>query len=420
MSWVQYPNNTDFPIQNLPYGVFHLKTETHENARPGVAIGDYVLDLKVVESAGLLSQVLPGSAFTEASLNKFMSMGKDTWKKVRARVTSLLSDSTELKDNADLRQKALIKLSDIVNLLPARIGDYTDFYASREHATNMGKIIRPNEEPLKPNWVWIPVGYHGRSSSVVVSGKDLRRPWGQVKPPTSENPIFKKCGRLDFELEMGTFIGTGNQLGVPIKMENAEDHVFGIVLLNDWSARDIQGWEYIPLGPFNAKNLMTTISPWIVTMDALEPFRVAQPTQTPAPFPYLTPKKSGNFDVKLEVYMTTAKQTEPVRIGYSNFKYMYWSMFQMLVHHTITGCNMQPGDLIGSGTISGPSEGEYGSLMELSWNAQKPITLPSGEQRSFLEDGDTIIIRGWCEGDGYRIGFGDCSGQVLPAFDSVI
>jgi len=278
----------------------------------------------------------------------------------------------------------------------------------------MGKILRPDEEPLKPNWVWLPVGYHGRSSSIVVSGNQIKRPNGQVKAPTSPVPTYGPCAKLDIELETALFVGPGNKLGEPIKIDSCENHMFGMVLMNDWSARDIQAWEYVPLGPFGAKNFSTTISPWIVTFEALEPFRVEGPKQDPPPFPYLASNKPGGYDIHLEVLLKTQKQTEPTKISESNFKYMYWSMAQQLAHHTVTGCNMVPGDLLGSGTISGPGD-QYGSLMEISWNGKKPLTLPNGETRNFLEDGDTIIIYGWAQGEGYRIGFGECRGEIIPA-----
>jgi len=275
-------------------------------------------------------------------------------------------------------------------------------------------MLRPDEEPLKPNWLYIPIGYHGRSSSVVVSQTPIRRPRGQLKPPNAPVPNFGNCAKLDFELEVASFVGPGNAFGTSIPVDETENHIFGITLMNDWSARDIQAWEYVPLGPFGAKNFGTTISPWIVTLEALEPFRTDSPKQEPEPFPYLKPSKSGSYDINLEVWLATEKQIDPVKISHSNFKYMYWTMFQQLAHHTIGGCNMKPGDLFGSGTISGPGD-MYGSFMELSTNGKNPITLPSGEKRSFIEDGDTLILRGWAQGKGYRIGFGDCSGQIIPS-----
>uniref|UniRef100_A0A6B2L5A7 Fumarylacetoacetase n=1 Tax=Arcella intermedia TaxID=1963864 RepID=A0A6B2L5A7_9EUKA len=399
----------------MPYGVFHLKGEDAREARVGVAIGDSVLDLKVLANNGFFKDILPFNVFAEGALNSFMKLGRPTWLKVRKVLQDVLAkENPILRDNQELLKKALFPLSAITNLLPAKIGDYTDFYSSREHAENMGRIFRPDAEPLLPNWLWLPVGYHGRASSVVVSGQDIRRPNGQVKAPTAATPSFARCNKLDMELEVGMFVGPGNDLGSPISIDKAEEHIFGIVLMNDWSARDIQAWEYVPLGPFGGKNFGTTISPWVVTLEALEPFRIEGPKQEPAPLSYLQPKSPFAFDIHLEVHLATEASPAPSQITQSNFKYLYWSMAQQLVHHTITGCNMVPGDLLGSGTISGPDK-QLGSLMELSWNGKNPLVLPSGEKRTFFEDGDTCIIKGWAQGNNYRIGFGDCSGKVLPA-----
>jgi len=415
-SWVHYDQYCEFPIQNIPYGVFHKKNEHPREGRIGVAIGDQVLDLSVIAQSGLMKNVIGDpSIFCQSSLNRFMSCGRPVWVEVRRFLQELLAkENPTLRDNADLRAKALIPLDTIVNLLPAHIGDYTDFYSSKEHATNMGRIIRPDEEPLKPNWVWLPVGYHGRASSVVPSGTPVRRPNGQVKPPTAPTPTHSHCAKLDLELETAVFIGPGNKQGDPIKIESAEDHLFGMVLMNDWSARDIQAWEYVPLGPFGAKNFGTTISPWIVTFEALEPFRLEGPPQDPPVLSYLKPNKPGSYDIHLEVLIKTQKLKDPVKIANGNFKHLYWSMAQQLVHHTVTGCNMLPGDLLGSGTISGPDK-LYGSLMEISANGKTPFVLPNGETRTYFEDGDTCIIHGWAQADGYRIGFGECSGEILPA-----
>eukprot|EP01130_Rhizamoeba_saxonica_P000559 TRINITY_DN10528_c0_g1_i1.p1 TRINITY_DN10528_c0_g1~~TRINITY_DN10528_c0_g1_i1.p1 ORF type:complete len:435 (-),score=121.90 TRINITY_DN10528_c0_g1_i1:57-1328(-) len=416
--WVEYDESTPFPIQNLPYGVFKLINEDAAQARAGVAIGDYVLDLAQLQQNGLFDPLL-GSCFSEPGLNEFMSLGREAWVSARSTITDLLTgENPALKDNEELKNSALIPLSNTENLLPARIGDYTDFYSSREHATNMGKIFRPNEAALKPNWVWLPVGYHGRASSVVLSGTEIRRPNGQIKARDSPAPTVKACGKLDFELEMAFFVGPGNNLGDPITIQNAEDHIFGVVLMNDWSARDIQGWEYVPLGPFNGKNFGTSITPWIITLDALEPFRVPGPEKDPATLDYLTDTTDAAYDIHLEVLLQSEKMAqndiEPAKISESNFKYLYWSMKQQLVHHSVTGCNMSPGDLLGSGTISGPGD-MYGSFMELSWNGSREVELPTGETRAWLEDGDNIILDGWAQGDGYRVGFGPCFGPVLPA-----
>jgi len=297
-------------------------------------------------------------------------------------------------------------------LLPAHIGDYTDFYSSREHATNMGKMFRPNDAALLPNWLWLPVGYHGRSSSIVTSGTPVTRPNGQVR---GDPPSFVHCNRLDYELEMAFFVGPGNNQGEPIPIENAEDHIFGVVLMNDWSARDIQAWEYVPLGPFNGKNFATTISPWIVTLDALEPFRVPVVPKDPPNLKYIEDDGLSNYDIHLQVLLQNDSLPEPHAICNSNFKYMYWTMKQQLTHHASGGCSMRPGDLLGSGTISGPEDDSFGSMIELSWNGTKQINLPNGETRTFLLDGDNVIMRGWCQGEGFKVGFGACEGRVLPA-----
>ncbi|MFQ5582827.1 MAG: fumarylacetoacetase, partial [Calditrichia bacterium] len=320
-----------------------------------------------------------------------------------------------LRDNVVLRDRALVLQDDVQMLLPVEIGDYTDFYSSKEHAANVGSMFRDPENALLPNWLWLPVGYHGRASSVVISGTDIHRPKGQMKPEGAEKPVFGPCKLLDFELEMGFFTGPGNQLGHPIPVDQAYEHIFGMVLVNDWSARDIQKWEYVPLGPFLAKNFATSISPWVVTLDALKPFRTRSTKQDPPPLPYLKYKGDWSFDIHLEVLLQTKKQKESQRISLSNFKFMYWNICQQLAHHTVTGCNVRPGDLMASGTISGPTPDSYGSMLELAWRGTKPIKLANGEERKFLEDGDTVIMTGWCQGEGYRVGFGEVCGTVLPA-----
>jgi fumarylacetoacetase len=306
-------------------------------------------------------------------------------------------------------------MKDVELLLPVEIGDYTDFYSSREHATNVGTMLRGPDKALMPNWLHLPVAYHGRSSSIVVSGTDLHRPHGQSKPESADSPLFGPCRSVDFELEMGCFIGTGNVLGSPIPVDRAPEHVFGMVLVNDWSARDIQAWEYVPLGPFLAKNFCTSVSPWVVTLDALEPFRTTGPAQDPTPFPYLRTTGPQTYDIRLEVLLQTAKTTESRRICSSNFKHLYWNVAQQIAHHTSNGCNLRTGDLLASGTISGPTPDSYGSMLELSWRGSRPIDLGNGETRSFLQDGDRVTFRAWCEGAGYRVGFGEVTGQVLPA-----
>ena len=409
-SFIAVAENSDFPLQNLPYGVFQPQGE---HARVGVAIGTDVLDLAVLEAAGLL---LTGgqNVFGQTSLNAFIALGRPVWQQVRARLQQLLSaDCAELRDNAALRARAFYPQATVAMLLPVEVPGYTDFYSSKEHAYNVGCMFRDPKNALLPNWSELPVGYNGRASSVVVSGTDLVRPSGQIKLPNEERPVFSACRKLDFELETGFIVGKATALGETIAIEEAESHIFGMVLLNDWSARDIQQWEYVPLGPFNAKTFGTSISPWVVTLEALEPFRCASPVQEPQPLPYLRENTANNYDIHLQVAIA-ADGSETV-ISNTNFKHMYWSMMQQLTHHSITGCNMRVGDLMGSGTISGPEKDSRGSLLELTWNTTEPLTLVNGEQRGFLEDGDTVIMRGHCQKDGLRIGFGEVRGAVLPA-----
>lgn len=404
MSFIEIHPDSDFPIQNLPYGVF----STNENPSPriGTRLGDFVIDLAMLDNEDIFGKRY--SFFADSSLNRFMAAGRDVWQEIRQRLTRLVGEG-----QASLKKEALIPIHKVQMHLPVEIGDYTDFYASREHATNVGIMFRGKENALMPNWLHLPVGYHGRASSVVISGTDVIRPRGQVKP--KEAPLeFTTSRQLDFELEMGFFVGMGNNLGEPISIENAHEHIFGMVLLNDWSARDIQAWEYQPLGPFLAKNFATSISPWVVTMDALEPFRVKGPEQDPTPLPYLGTNING-FDIQLEVSLQSARMDAPQVISHSNMKHLYWSIDQMLAHHTITGCNMRVGDLCGTGTISGPTEDSYGSLLELTWRGEKPIQLSSGEECKFLQDGDTVIMKGYCQGNGYRIGFGEVTGRILSA-----
>ena len=409
-SFITVAANSDFPLQNLPYGVFQPQGEA---ARVGVAIGNDVLDLATLEAAGLL-QTGSEPVFNQATLNAFIALGRPVWQQVRARLQQLLSaDCAELRDNADLRAKAFYPQAAVAMLLPIEVPGYTDFYSSKEHAYNVGCMFRDPKNALMQNWSELPVGYNGRASSVVVSGTDLVRPSGQIKLPNEERPVFSACRKLDFELETGFIVGKATALGEPIAIEEAENHIFGMVLLNDWSARDIQQWEYVPLGPFNAKTFGTSISPWVVTLEALAPFRCASPVQEPQPLPYLRENTANNYDINLQVAIA-ANGSETV-ISNTNFKHMYWSMMQQLTHHTIAGCNVRVGDLMGSGTISGPEKDSRGSLLELTWNTTEPLTLVNGEQRGFLEDGDTVIMRGHCQKDGLRIGFGEVRGTVLPA-----
>jgi len=392
--------------------------------------------LKAMEERGFFKDVVPAHTFDQATLNKFMTLGRPTWKKVRHVLTEVLSPTSAIRDDAELKSKLLHPRSSIRNLMPCIVNNYTDFYASKEHATNLGKMFRPDEAPLKPNWIWLPVGYHGRASSVVVSGHELRRPCGQTKPPADEHPAFRTCARLDYDVEMATYIGPGNSLGNPIPIKDAYNHIFGMGVLNDWSARDIQNWEYVPLGPFTGKNLLTTVSPWIVTMEALEPFRVEIPAQDPPPLGYLVhhahpndgsqvnseqSKKRYGYDIHITVEIQTEKMSSagvpPQAIATTNLKYMYWSTCQQVAQHTVTGCNLVAGDILGTGTISGTTSNEYGSLIESTWSAKNPIAFAAtNEQRTFLADGDTVIMKGMCKGNGYCIGFGECSGKVTPAF----
>jgi fumarylacetoacetase len=414
-SFVDVAPDSHFPIQNLPYGVFR---RSGEPARVGVAIGEHVLDLAVLEDRHLLDtpHLRGHRVFHEPRLNAFLALGRPAWTEARAAVSRLLyDDEPTLRDDFPLRDKALVHMADVELLLPVKIGDYTDFYSSKEHASNVGTMLRGPENALMPNWLHLPVAYHGRASSVVVSGTDLHRPQGQFKPADAPAPIFGPSRSLDFELEMGFFVGPGNALGHPIPIASAADHIFGMVLVNDWSARDIQAWEYQPLGPFLAKNFGTTMSPWVVPLDALEPFRTAGPKQDPQPLPYLRSTGDWAYDIHLEVTLQGATMDRPHRICASNFKYLYWNVCQQLAHHTVNGCAMRPGDLLASGTISGPTPDSFGSMLELSWRGSKPLPFPNGEQRTFLQDGDRVTMTGWCQGQGYRVGFGEATGKVLPA-----
>ncbi|MGP5552195.1 fumarylacetoacetase [Psychrobacter celer] len=417
-SFIEVAADSDFSIHNLPYGIFSdTKTQAEaDNRRAGVAIGEYVLDLSVLESAGLLD-LAGGPYFNQPTLNAFIDSGRDNWQKARATVQTLLSDADgALRDDTELQQKALFKQADVTMHLPVHVPGFTDFYSSKEHATNVGTMFRDPNNALLPNWTEMPVGYNGRASTVVVSGTDIVRPSGQLKPNADERPIFSPCKRLDFELETAFVVGKGNQLGQPIAVDEAFEHIFGMVLLNDWSARDIQKWEYVPLGPFNAKTFASEVSPWIVTMEALAPFKTSCPTQEPKPLAYLNETATDtSFDINLSVELLPENAESATVVCETNFKYMYWSMAQQLTHHTITGCTVEVGDMMGSGTISGPTPDAYGSMLEIAWNATKPVTLAGGETRSFIEDGDTVIMKGYSEKDGVRVGFGEVRGKVLPA-----
>ncbi len=412
-SWVDVPSGSDFPIQNLPFGIF--KTKLHAPVA-GAAIGDRVVDLVYLHEHGYLDGLgLPPGIFNQRVLNEFFALGRKKVGEVRQRVSQLLRyDNTELRDQAAARERALVPMAECQLLMPVSVPNYTDFYSSEEHATNVGSLFRDPKNALLPNWKHLPVGYHGRASSIVVSGTPIHRPRGQVKLPDSEYPVFCPSRKMDFELELGFITGSNTPLGRPIALKEAENHIIGFVLFNDWSARDIQQWEYVPLGPFLGKNFGSTVSPWVVTLDALEPFRSEGPTQVPHVLPYLAFEGARNFDIQLEALLE-ADGGEQVTLSRTNAKYLYWNVAQQLAHHTVNGCNIQVGDLYASGTISGPSPGSYGSLLELTFNGQKPLHLPDGAERKFLEDGDTIILRGHAERDGVRIGFGDCAGKLLPA-----
>jgi fumarylacetoacetase len=417
-SFVPMDAGSHFPIQNLPYGVFSPGAGLPP--RVGVAIGEMVLDLAILEDRGFFDGPNLGGrrVFDRPSLNAFMALGRPAWREARTRISTLLrAEEPALRDDRPLRDRALIPADRVSPRLPVEIGDYTDFYSSRDHATNVGVMFRGKENALMPNWLHLPVAYHGRASSVVVSGTEIRRPCGQTKADDAPAPVFGPSRLLDFELEMGFFVGTETRIGEPLSIDRAAEHIFGMVIVNDWSARDIQKWEYQPLGPFLSKNFATSISPWVVTLEALEPFRGPAPKQDPEPLPYLRARGDSVYDINLEVSLRTGAMPAPHRIALTNARHLYWSIRQQLAHHTITGCNVRPGDLMASGTISGPAKGSRGSLLELTWRGTEPLRLPNGEERKFLEDGDTIIMTGWCEGEGYRIGFGEVSGKILPPLD---
>ena len=411
-SWIPVSGDSDFPIQNIPFGVFLTRDDI---ITIGTRIGDQAIDLGALHQLGYFEGIpLTDDIFLQDSLNDFISDGKKTWRLVRNRISELFeANNGQLRDNEDHRKTVLFSMDEIEMQLPVQIGDYTDFYSSREHATNIGKMFRDPENALLPNWLHIPVGYHGRSSTIVPSGTPIRRPKGQSLPKGASQPEFGPSKMVDFELEMGFITTDANKMGEAIPVGEAEEHIFGMVLLNDWSARDIQKWEYVPLGPFLAKNFATSISPWIVTMDALEPFRTESPEQDPEPLPYLRHSGRNSFDIKLEVALKPENGEEET-LARSNFKYMYWSMAQQLAHHTVNGCKVNSGDLMGSGTISGTSEDSFGSMLELAWQGTRPVSLENGEQRTSVQDGDTIVLKGYCQKDGQRIGFGEVRTKLLP------
>ena len=409
-SWVEVPQGSDFPIQNLPFGIF--KT-SYSEGRVGVRIGNHVLDLSAVHNLGFLTDLpFEGKDFSSCYLNDMMKKGKNATTQLRNRISELLNvENSEMQDKAD---QVLIPAEDVIMQMPIQIGDYTDFYSSKEHATNVGMMFRDPANALLPNWLWIPVGYHGRASSVILSGQDIHRPKGQIKPDPNADPIFAPSRQVDFELEMAFITFEGKALGDSISTTEAEDFIFGLCLFNDWSARDIQAWEYVPLGPFLAKNFASSISPWIVTLDALQPFAVETVEQSPEVLSYLKFEGKKSYDVHLEVALQPENSSETT-ICKSNFKYMYWNMAQQLAHHTVNGCNVRCGDLMGSGTISGSTPDSYGSMLELAWRGTKPLSLNDGSERKFILDNDTVIMRGHCEANGIRIGFGEVSAKILPA-----
>lgn len=411
-TWVSVKPGSDFPIQNLPYGIF--KTANH-SPRAGVAIGDFILDLAVLGAAGKFSGIVQDvSVFSKNTLNQFIALGKPITNKVRNRIIELLSEeNTELQNDIALREQVFVNQSDATMLLPVQIPNYTDFYSSIEHATNVGKLFRP-DNPLMPNWKHLPVGYHGRASSIVVSGTPIRRPKGQTKTDDMPMPVFGASKALDIELEMAFIVGKETNMGESVSTQAAEDYIFGMVLFNDWSARDIQRWEYVPLGPFLGKNFGSSVSPWIVPLEALKNFRVEAPKKDTEILPYLQQSGLANFDIQLEVELATPSGESAV-ISKSNTKYLYWSIAQQLAHHTVNGCNIQVGDMYASGTISGPTPDSLGSFLEMTEGGKKPLKFSEGSERKYLQDGDTITLRAFAEKDGVRIGFGSCVGTILPA-----
>ena len=418
-SWIDIKPDSDFPIQNLPFGVF----ETNERGpHLCMAIGGYVFDLYAASQFGFFEDLEAlGAAqpkvFRRRSLNAFLRLGRPAWQAVRQRVSELLRhDEPRLRDNELAVRDCLLRQTEVSMLRPVKPANYTDFYSSIEHATNVGTMFRDPANALLPNWRHLPIGYHGRTSSIVASGTDIRRPNGQRKAPNEAAPTFGPSRQLDFELEMAFVVGTGTALGSTVPLDQAEDHIFGLCLFNDWSARDLQSWEYVPLGPFLGKNFGSSLAPWVVTLDALEPFRVAGPAQEPAPLPYLNQSGAHNFDIHLEIALTAVNGVETT-LSRTNFGLMYWSMAQQLAHHASNGCNLEAGDLYASGTISGPTPDSLGSLLELAWRGTRPVPLADGSERTFLLDGDTVIMRGFAEKDGVRIGFGEVRGTITPALN---
>jgi fumarylacetoacetase len=410
-SWLDVPDNSDFSIYNVPFGIFSTKTLT---SRVGTAIGNSVVDISVLAAHGYLDGIsFNHGVLIKSYLNDFISEGKDITNSIRLRIQNLLSkDNTELQKRREIHLQVFYPMENVTMQMPVKVGDYTDFYSSKEHATNVGSMFRDPVNALLPNWKHLPVGYHGRASSIVVSGTPVKTPHGQIKDINDEVPKFSLTQELDFELEMGFIVGKNSTLGIPIPIDRAEDYIFGFVLFNDWSARDIQRWEYVPLGPFLSKNFMSSMSPWVVTLEALGPFRTSGPEQDVRVLPYLACEGNKNFDVDLKVYIQPEGST-PRLISHSNFKYMYWNICQQLAHHTVNGCNVNVGDLMASGTISGPGKDSYGSMLELTWRGTQPISMPDGSTRKFLERGDTVTIKGFARNGEVHLGFGDVSGKII-------
>lgn len=408
-SFIDIDINSDFPIQNLPYGVF----QNQEGIRSiGVAIGDMIFNLRKAEELGLFSQISNKKFFSSKFLNKFMKQGRSVWSAYRKRIFELLNQDSFLKDDIDLIDQLFVKQVNVSMCIPIKVKEFTDFYSSYHHAFNVGSLIRGPENALMPNWKHLPVAYHGRSSSIVLSGEKIKRPSGQILNPETQSPIFSKTKRLDFELEMGMIIGKNSKLGHPIDVNDTVEYIFGLVLVNDWSARDIQTWEYRPLGPFLGKNFATSISPWIVTLDALEPFKISSPVQDPIPLNYLRFNGKGNYDINLTVEIKSDLMKDNFTITKSNSKFLYWSIFQQLAHHTINGCNVRAGDILASGTISGDDINQRGCLLEITELGKKSISISTNENRIFLEDNDTVTLSGYAKNDKFKIGFGSVSNKI--------
>lgn len=414
-SWLHVDKGSDFPIQNIPFGVFLTKDDI---ITIGTRIGEFAIDLGAFHQLGYFEGIpLTDDMFMQDSLNDFIADGRKTWRLVRNRIADVFDETnSKLRDNKKHRDIIIFDIDEVEMIMPVDVGDYTDFYSSKEHATNVGMMFRGKENALMPNWLHIPVGYHGRSSSIVVSGTNIRRPLGQIIPQGESKPILAPTQMLDMEIETAFITTSANNLGEPIPVNEAYEHIFGMVLFNDWSARDIQKWEYVPLGPFLGKNFASTVSPWIVTLDALEPFRCEGPKQEIEPLPYLKEtRKDTTFNIHIKAELITENGNKTL-LSTTNFKYLYWTMAQQLAHHSINGCNLRAGDMLGSGTISGPNKENFGSMLELSWGGKEPILLNDGSNRVFFNDGDTVLLSGYCENEKVRIGFGACGGKILPPF----